>query len=112
GAESGRKSGADRTKVLWSCDAGRGTNSCRSEYRKPSESQEGPPTMMHDTYARGLARPVRTFTLALGFVTLMWAGPWLSQASAQGGGDAPPPPLAPTSERIFPELHDFRETLP
>jgi outer membrane porin, OprD family len=68
--------------------------------------------MIQDTHARGPAGLVRAFVLALGFITLMSAGPWVNQVSAQGGGDAPPPPLAPTSERIFPQLHDFRETLP
>jgi len=63
-------------------------------------------------YARGPACRLRTLALVLLLVALMWVGPWLSQASAQGGGDAPPPPLAPTSERLFPQLHDARETLP
>ena len=67
--------------------------------------------MNTDPQARGPSRRIRTLAIALTFVPLMWVGPWLSQASA-GDGDAPPPPLAPTSERIFPHLHDFRETLP
>src|SRR5256885_13662889 len=29
-----------------------------------------------------------------------------------GGGDAPPPPLAPFFERLFPQLKETRETLP
>jgi hypothetical protein len=67
--------------------------------------------VMDDTRAHGLAGKTLTFGLVLVLVPLLWVGAWPSQASAQGG-NAPPPPLAPAAERLFPQLHDFRETLP
>jgi hypothetical protein len=47
--------------------------------------------------------------MALVFALLIGVAGWPVAASAE---DAPPPPLAPTLERLFPQLKETRETLP